>query len=182
MDEATTSRTQEIPSMLRPKISSLSGLLGESQPSSLNRESLEAFLNLSQSKGIDSFINLTEPEFADCIMNESQPSLLYSSIISTADETRKNDTLCDTTDTEILTESMMQTSMFQESLNINSFKEICSKDEESLDNNLTHTLDQTKVNSPFNQTKICVSPLERTYVNEVHSQENLEMKVRILGN
>lgn len=179
MDEATTSRSQEIPSMLRPKVASLSGLMGESQPSSLNRESLEAFLDLSQSKGIDSFINLTEPEFADCLMNESQPSLLYSSLISAADESRKNDTLCET-DSGILTESMMQTSMFQESLNINSFREICSKDEESLENNLTRTLDQTKVNSPFNQTKICVSPLERTYVNEDHLEENLGIQVRTL--
>ncbi|KAK2580115.1 hypothetical protein KPH14_012393 [Odynerus spinipes] len=48
------------------------------------RESMEAFLNMSSSKGIDSFINLVEPEFGDTLMNISHPSILYSSIISLA--------------------------------------------------------------------------------------------------
>ena len=176
MEEDTMSSSQEIPAMLRPKIS---GLLGESQPNSINQESLEAFITLSQSKGIDSFINLTEPEFADCLMNESQPSLLYSSITSIpADETKKNDSLCEI-DSGILTESMMQASMFQETQDINSFTEILLKGENSPESNLTHTLDQTKVPlSPFDQTAGYVSPLERTFVNEEHLQEDLGVKIK----
>ncbi|KAI4489418.1 hypothetical protein M0802_011173 [Mischocyttarus mexicanus] len=46
------------------------------------QESMEAFLNMSQSKGIDSFINLGEPDFGDTLMNVSHPSVLYSSVIS----------------------------------------------------------------------------------------------------
>ncbi|KAI4477901.1 hypothetical protein M0804_012381 [Polistes exclamans] len=46
------------------------------------QESMEAFINMSQSKGIDSFINLGEPDFGDALMNVSHPSVLYSSIIS----------------------------------------------------------------------------------------------------
>ncbi|XP_015185006.1 PREDICTED: uncharacterized protein LOC107070948 isoform X2 [Polistes dominula] len=46
------------------------------------QESMEAFINMSQSKGIDSFINLGEPDFGDTLMNVSHPSVLYSSIIS----------------------------------------------------------------------------------------------------
>lgn len=58
------------------------------------QESMEAFLNLSQSKGIDSFINLGEPEFNDLLMNVSQPSILGTSVISSINESIfvKNDT------------------------------------------------------------------------------------------
>ncbi|XP_046834801.1 uncharacterized protein LOC124431220 isoform X1 [Vespa crabro] len=55
------------------------------------QESMEAFLNMSQSKGIDSFINLVEPDFGDTLMNVSHPSVLYSSITSlTNDNTLYN--------------------------------------------------------------------------------------------
>jgi len=50
------------------------------------QESMEAFLNMSQSKGIDSFINLAEPEFNDVLMNVSQPSILYTSVTSSMNE------------------------------------------------------------------------------------------------
>ncbi|XP_051168940.1 putative uncharacterized protein DDB_G0277255 [Leptopilina boulardi] len=144
MEEATPQRTLEIPSMLRPKNS----FITNSQSSSMNQESLEIFLNLSQSNS----------EFSE-IMNESQPSLLYSSIISNnADETlKRNESLCDM-DSGILSESMMQASIFQESLNINSFTE---KNYESDDNNITRTFqhNNTFLANPINETKHCLSPV-----------------------
>ncbi|XP_043472661.1 uncharacterized protein LOC122505235 [Leptopilina heterotoma] len=176
MDEVTPQKLMEVPAMLRPKNS----LIAHSQAGSMNQESLEIFLNLSQSNS----------EFSE-IMNESQPSLLYSSIISNnADETtfKRNESLCDM-DSGILSESMMQASIFQESLNINSFTEhnYDNNDDDDIDvdvcaDNLKRTLnllcanplDETKIytspqgvnkNCPspnFDETKICTSPHNRT--------------------
>lgn len=171
MDEVTPHRLSEIPSMLRPK----NALIGNSQSGSMNQESLEIFLNLSQSN----------MEFSE-IMNESQPSLLYSSITSNiADDTvKRNESLCDM-DSGILSESMMQASIFQESLNINSFTEHYMKNDEKQDNlnrtfdrnelcvsplnrseNCASPFDQTKIfTSPLNETKICLSPHDQTKIN-----------------
>lgn len=102
-----------MPAMLRPM---RSGMLGAS-----GQESMEAFLNLSQSKGIDSFINLTEPEFADTLMNVSQPSDLSSSLVdSTKDSLTHEDSIVDS---QILTDSMMKTSMFGDVSDIKDFSD-----------------------------------------------------------
>lgn len=85
------------------------------------QESMEAFLNMSQSKGIDSFINLTEPEFADTLMNVSQPSELCSSLIETTKESFiQEDNIVDS---QILTDSMMKTSMFGDVTDIKDFND-----------------------------------------------------------
>lgn len=95
--------------------------------SNSGQESMEAFLNKSQSKGIDSFINLSEPESlaSESLMNVSQPSVFYSSILSlpsVEDDSRpqlatKNSTM-EMSDSQILTESMMQTSMFEKEVDL----------------------------------------------------------------
>ncbi|XP_063980151.1 uncharacterized protein LOC135164061 [Diachasmimorpha longicaudata] len=98
-----------IPAMLRQ---SVTGMIGSSRCNT--QESLEAFLDMSQSKCIDSFINLAEPEFNESIMNTSRPSFL-----STTMPSHSMHSICETTnigmaDSQILTESMMETSMFNE--------------------------------------------------------------------
>lgn len=83
-----------VPLMLKPSTKkSMNVLSGENSVIS-GQESMEAFLNMSQSNGIDSFINLREPEFNDILWNTSQPSLFYASLISSTNETYNiNDTM-----------------------------------------------------------------------------------------
>ncbi|XP_012255732.2 uncharacterized protein LOC105685866 isoform X1 [Athalia rosae] len=106
-----TNRRESVPAMLKltpaaaASFSAKSGVFNGS-----GQESMEAFLNSSQSKGIDSFINLTEPEFSDALMNVSQPSDLSSSLADTSKESLPHGESI--VDSQILTESMMKTSMF----------------------------------------------------------------------
>ncbi|XP_012219697.2 uncharacterized protein [Linepithema humile] len=86
---------ESVPPMLKPSImTATNNFPGETLVIS-GQESMEAFLNLSQSKGIDSFINLGEPEFNDLLMNVSQPSLMYTSVTSFMNDSTfmKNDTM-----------------------------------------------------------------------------------------
>lgn len=66
--------------MLKPSAKTPMSILSDETLIKSGQESMEAFLNMSQSKGIDSFINLGEPDFSDALMNISQPSLLYTSV------------------------------------------------------------------------------------------------------
>ncbi|XP_046431490.1 uncharacterized protein LOC124185111 isoform X1 [Neodiprion fabricii] len=113
----TNSEKESVPAMLNPTSSQVrSGILGSS-----GQESMEAFLNLSQSKGIDSFINLTEPEFADPLMNVSQPSELGCSLMNMSKESLSHQESI--VDSQILTNSMMKTSMFGDISDINDFND-----------------------------------------------------------
>ncbi|XP_020277439.1 uncharacterized protein LOC109851617 [Pseudomyrmex gracilis] len=83
-----------VPSMLKPSAKLPINILSEENSVISGQESMEAFLNMSQSNGIDSFINLREPEFSDILWNTSQPSLFYASLISSTNETYHiNDTM-----------------------------------------------------------------------------------------
>ncbi|EFN89823.1 hypothetical protein EAI_14013 [Harpegnathos saltator] len=77
---------ESVPPMLKPSIKTVINTLSDENLTKSGQESMEAFLNMSQSKGIDSFINLGEPEFSDPLMNMSQPSVLYTSIIGPVNE------------------------------------------------------------------------------------------------
>lgn len=81
--------------MLKPSTTTVTNNLPDETLVISGQESMEAFLNLSQSKGIDSFINLGEPEFNDLLMNVSQPSFMYTSIASFMNDSTfmKNDTV-----------------------------------------------------------------------------------------
>ncbi|KAL0101507.1 hypothetical protein PUN28_018970 [Cardiocondyla obscurior] len=82
-----------VPPILKPSAKTAMNVLSDENAIS-GQESMEAFMNMSQSKGIDSFINLDEPEFNDLLMNVSQPSVLFTSVISSNDSLFiKNDTL-----------------------------------------------------------------------------------------
>ncbi|XP_011296769.1 uncharacterized protein [Fopius arisanus] len=107
--EEETRKEDSIPAMLRQ---SLSGLL---IPGGSTQESLEAFLDMSQSKGIDSFINMVEPEFHESLMNISRPSFLQTTISNPSMHSSCGTSNPGMADSQILTESMMQTSMFSES-------------------------------------------------------------------
>lgn len=72
--------------MLKPSVKTAINTVSNENLVKSGQESMEAFLNMSQSKGIDSFINLGEPEFSDPLMNMSQPSILYTSIIGSVNE------------------------------------------------------------------------------------------------
>lgn len=117
-ESLTNSRRESVPAMFRPmpNLPVRSGIFGAS-----GQESMEAFLNLSQSKGIDSFINLTEPEFADTLMNVSQPSELSSSLVDTTKDSflREGSIV----DSQILTDSMMKTSMFGDVSDLKDFND-----------------------------------------------------------
>lgn len=73
--------------MLKPSVKMTINALSDENLVKSGQESMEAFLNVSQSKGIDSFINLGEPEFSDPLMNMSQPSVLCTSLIGSMNET-----------------------------------------------------------------------------------------------
>ncbi|XP_015119222.1 uncharacterized protein LOC107042619 [Diachasma alloeum] len=107
--EEETRNEDSIPAMLRQ---SLTGII---LPSSVNaQESLEAFLDMSQSKCIDSFINMAEPEFNDSLMNISRPSFLQTTMSNHSMHSICGMTNIEMADSQILTDSMMQTSMFNE--------------------------------------------------------------------
>lgn len=166
---------ESIPAMLRPSVSST---LLTSLSSSNGQESLDAFLNMSQSNGIDSFINLT-PDFNDAtIMNTSRPFFLDTSTtdIDKTDEIKNiefinnkfkysqcNDDSGDCSamaDSQILTESMMQTSMFSDVSDV-CRSSIFSKD--YLDNsngeidNTSHSKTLTNTNKTFTSESLNVS-------------------------
>ena len=119
MDYSLQQKRQSTPPMLKPSNPGVSGICSANTSFTSGPESLEAFVTMSQSKGIDSFINLAEPEFSDALMNESSPSVLYSSLMSVTIKddspvTRPTPAANHTgiEDSQILTDSMMQTSMF----------------------------------------------------------------------
>nr|XP_050868351.1 putative uncharacterized protein DDB_G0277255 [Vespula vulgaris] len=86
----TNEKKEAVPFMLKATMGANHYVPDDSLITS-GQESMEAFLNMSQSKGIDSFINLVEPDFGDTLMNVSHPSVLYSSITSlTNDNTLHN--------------------------------------------------------------------------------------------
>lgn len=87
---------ESVPLMLKPSAKAGVNIVTDSCIPVSGQESMEAFINMSQSKGIDSFINLAEPEFSD-LMSMSQPSMLYVSLTSSINELMnltcvKNDT------------------------------------------------------------------------------------------
>lgn len=93
---ATMVGKESVPPMLKSFAKTGVNILSNDNFSVISgQESMEAFLNMSQSKGIDSFINLGEPEFNDPLMNMSQPSILYASIISPINDSTfvENDTI-----------------------------------------------------------------------------------------
>lgn len=151
-----------VPAMLRPMSTAVTGLLSGSNSIMSGQESMEAFLNMSQSKGIDSFINLTEPEFSDVLMNMSEPSDLNLSIHSIS----RNDSMhyeCHDIldDSEILTDSMMQTSMFGEVADIKNFDETFLKNSEN---------DTTLENRNYS-----LSPSEKTVTNKFQTVEKEDL-------
>ncbi|XP_058806821.1 uncharacterized protein LOC131673117 [Phymastichus coffea] len=112
-------RRDSIPMMLRPKINQTLSTFSSESPSSIQSQaSMEAFLNLAKSKeGMPMLSEMTEPDISSLLMNVSQPSLLYSSIISDGknDETIQSTEVGDCLiDSQILTDSMMEASMFKE--------------------------------------------------------------------
>lgn len=83
-------------------------------------ESMEAFLNLPQSEGVDSFMNMAEPKFSESLMSSMNASILSTSAARSPSKDDSGSFLC-MADSQILTNSMMQTSMFDETKDINSF-------------------------------------------------------------
>lgn len=77
---------ESVPPILKPSIKMATNILSDEISVTSGQESMEAFLNMSQSKGIDSFINLGEPEFSDMLMNISQPSIWNASVIAATNE------------------------------------------------------------------------------------------------
>jgi len=86
---------ESVPPMLKPSTMTIMNILSDETSVISGQESMEAFLNLSQSKGIDSFINLGEPEFNELLMNVSQPSFMQTSITSLISDSTfiKNNTM-----------------------------------------------------------------------------------------
>ncbi|XP_034948864.1 uncharacterized protein [Chelonus insularis] len=107
-------KTSSIPPILRP------ATLGPcSSTLTSGQESLEAFLNMSQTKGIDSFINMEAPEFNETLVGNSKS--FCSNNFSINEDSQIMNQSVGMADSQILTESMMQTSMFSDvsDMNIN---------------------------------------------------------------
>lgn len=86
------------------------------------QESLEAFLNMSQSNGIDSFINMEAPEFNETFVNTTRPSIMSassSSIYTRDDNNCSMNQSIGMADSQILTDSMMHTSIFNDMSEMN---------------------------------------------------------------
>ncbi|KAJ8675287.1 hypothetical protein QAD02_011073 [Eretmocerus hayati] len=122
-------KKDNIPMMLRPKSNQvLSALLSDSPASISSQTSMEAFMNISRTKeGMSSLMsNSSEPDVNSILMNISQPSLLYSSIISDGrgDESVQVAPATDSlTDSQILTDSMMDASIFKDMQDTNELTE-----------------------------------------------------------
>lgn len=128
---ATIGDKESVPPILKPSAKTAINILSDENSVS-GQESMEAFLNMSQSKGIDSFINLGEPEFTDLLMNVSQPSVLSTSVISSINESIfiKNDMI------SVINKNMAQNnSDVDEDLNSGNFNETFVM--QSADNTIT---------------------------------------------
>lgn len=120
------------------------------------QESMEAFLNMSQSKGIDSFINLGEPEFNDLLMNVSQPSILHTSIVSsTNDPTLIKNDIAPVTNKDIAIHKMVHQSNSLEKISLS-----CNIANETF---ITSSADKTIIP---NRT-YCTSSLNSTFCKEI---------------
>ncbi|KAL7289907.1 hypothetical protein TKK_0016297 [Trichogramma kaykai] len=116
-------RRDSIPMMLRRKTNQFMSAYPSDSPKSINSDaSMEAFINAAGSRdGHCSMLSdVSEPEVAPFLMNISEPSFLYSSIMS---DSKIDDgsiqmmtqSITDSfIDPQILTDSMMETSMFKE--------------------------------------------------------------------
>ncbi|OAD61442.1 hypothetical protein WN48_10145 [Eufriesea mexicana] len=93
-DISIANKEETVPSMLKMASNSNVTFFADEAIMS-GQESMEVFLNMSQSKGIDSFINLMEPGLNDPLMNVSQPSIFYSSITSLPRDDLLHNTECD---------------------------------------------------------------------------------------
>ncbi|EGI63107.1 PREDICTED: uncharacterized protein LOC105148476 [Acromyrmex echinatior] len=101
---------ESVPPILKPSTKTVLNMLSDEISVTSGQESMEAFLNMSQSKGIDSFINLGEPEFSDMLMNISQPSILSASVIT-------NESIFIKNNISVINKNMAQNSDMEKSSN-----------------------------------------------------------------
>lgn len=148
-DISTTNKEEAVPPMLKMASNTNINFLPD-EPVTSGQESMEVFLNMSQSKGIDSFINLMEPGFSDPLMNVSQPSIFYSSITSLPRDDSLHNTECNRD---------------EESLNIT---QLCSQEiykcEDIEDSNVNETF--LKSNEADNNKSYCLSTTNKTFTNK----------------
>ncbi|XP_003426354.1 uncharacterized protein LOC100677978 [Nasonia vitripennis] len=155
-------RRDSIPMMLRPKTNQvLAALLSESPSSISSQTSMEAFMNMASSKeGISSLISdMSDPDVSHFLMNISQPSLLYSSLISDGkgDESVHAAAAAFDSfiDSQILTDSMMEASMFKEAQDSTMIADFLKQ------NDCTVLEDETYCKSPS-----ALDLNDKTFVNE----------------
>ncbi|XP_011865017.1 PREDICTED: uncharacterized protein LOC105560473 isoform X2 [Vollenhovia emeryi] len=144
---ATIGSNEFVPPILKPSTGTAMAILSDESSAMSGQESMEAFLNMSQSKGIDSFINLGEPEFSDFLMNVSQPPVLCSSVIASTNESIfiKNDTM-----------SLTNKSMAQNSLDVEESSNSANINETFVMQNADNTItldDMCRTNSLSNTCK-----------------------------
>ncbi|XP_071645141.1 uncharacterized protein [Temnothorax longispinosus] len=139
---ATIGDKESVPPILKPSAKATMNVLSDENSAMSGQESMEAFLNLSQSKGIDSFINLGEPEFSDLLMNMSQPSILNASVIASI-----NESIFVKNDVSVINKNMAQSiSDMEESSNSDDVNKtfVMQDDDNTLDEiNRTNTLGNT---------------------------------------
>ncbi|XP_011502059.1 PREDICTED: uncharacterized protein LOC105365560 isoform X2 [Ceratosolen solmsi marchali] len=168
-------RRDSIPMMLRPKTNQvLAALLSES-PSSINSQtSMEAFVNMTRSKeGINSILSdMSESDVNHFLMNISQPSLLYSSIISDGKgEESMHAAVHDSfVDSQILTDSMMEASMFKEVQDTTMLAEFLKQSNDST------ILEDTTIRKSLNESDIDDATFDNNYLNDkIHA--NVKSKI-----
>ncbi|XP_024880078.1 uncharacterized protein LOC112459936 isoform X1 [Temnothorax curvispinosus] len=138
---ATIGDKESVPPILKPSTKATMNVLSDENSAMSGQENMEAFLNLSQSKGIDSFINLGEPEFSD-LLDVSQPSILNASVIASI-----NESIFVINDVSVINKNMAQSiSDMEESSNSDDVDKtfVMQEDDNSLDEiNRTNTLGNT---------------------------------------
>ncbi|XP_076767073.1 uncharacterized protein LOC143433582 [Xylocopa sonorina] len=196
-DMSTANKGEIVPAMLKmTPIANNISFLGDEGLIASGQESMEMFLNMSQSKGIDSFINLMEPGLSDPLMNVSQPSIFYSSITSLPRDDSLHNAECDK-DEEIANVTQLrgeEIGKYEDVKYFNHNDTIC-KSNESQDNNESHSLSPTnktltndfnKINGTYNadtSSGTCVSlssnndkssttKLSSTYVHKDNDDTN----------
>ncbi|XP_014211100.1 uncharacterized protein LOC106641258 [Copidosoma floridanum] len=167
-------KRDSIPMMLRPKTNQvLSALLSES-PSSINSQtSMEAFMSVARKKGSNFLLSdASDPDFSSVLMNISQPSLLCTSITSDGrandavrQQSTKNKMDNSMTDSQILTDSMMEASMFKEVQDTTVLAEFLKES-----NDVTH---HTKdINSYFNDKTFTNDDLDDITCTKTSNKES----------
>ncbi|XP_076231439.1 uncharacterized protein LOC143177432 [Calliopsis andreniformis] len=154
-DMPILNKGQSVPPML--KIASTANINDGSIAVS-GGESMEIFLNASDSKGIDSFINLWESGINESLMKVSQPSIFYSSFTSLSSDEPLHNVDCDKE---------------EEHTNLT---HLCSEQDNQHKDLNSSKIDETfSITETDNNKSYCLNLINKTYINESCANEKVKL-------